>query len=217
MSVSSDLERARAVRRTALAFVFGASLIVPLSAAAISGSEPAAEAQGGVEAAEVPEPDGYRMDEYRAPVPATLEGGRVLSTDEAKTLWDAGTAVFIDVLPRAPKPKLPPGTVFRLPPRDHIPNSIWLPDVGYGALSGEMDGYFRANLEKATGGDRSRPVVFYCLADCWMSWNAAKRAIEWGYTAVAWYPEGTDGWAFEGLPMERGKPVPRPGISDEAD
>jgi rhodanese-related sulfurtransferase len=27
-----------------------------------------------------------------------------------------------------------------------------------------------------------------------MSWNAAKQALSYGYTNVAWYPEGTDGW-----------------------
>jgi len=52
--------------------------------------------------------------------------------------------------------------------------------------------------------------VFYCLASCWMSWNAAKRALELGYTNVAWYPEGTDGWADQGLPLEGRVPMARP-------
>ena len=42
-------------------------------------------------------------------------------------------------------------------------------------------------------------VVIYCLADCWMSWNAAKRILAYGYSNVAWYPEGTDGWERTGL------------------
>jgi PQQ-dependent catabolism-associated CXXCW motif protein len=37
-------------------------------------------------------------------------------------------------------------------------------------------------------------LVIYCQADCWMSWNAAKQALSYGYTNVAWYPEGTAGW-----------------------
>ena len=53
----------------------------------------------------VPEPDGYRTDDYRAPVPATLKGARVLATAEAEAIWRADTGVFIDVLPRAPKPR----------------------------------------------------------------------------------------------------------------
>ena len=40
----------------------------------------------------VPEPDGYRTDDYRAPVPATLAGARVLTTAETETIWRAGTA-----------------------------------------------------------------------------------------------------------------------------
>lgn len=163
---------------------------------------------------DVPEPADYRMDDYRAPVPATLAGAAVVDTAAAKRLWEQG-AVFIDVLPMPPKPKLPPGTYYREKPRLDIPGSIWLPDVGYGRLNSEMEGYFRTELGKATGGDKARPVVFYCLADCWMSWNAAKRAVEWGHTAVSWFPDGTDGWTFEDLPVEKRAAVPRPGEGHE--
>ena len=70
----------------------------------------------------VPEPDGYRTDDYRAAVPATLAGVRVLATAEAEAIWRAGTGIFIDVLPRAPKPQnLPAGTVWRDKPRLNIP------------------------------------------------------------------------------------------------
>src|SRR5258708_9926047 len=83
----------------------------------------------------VPEPDGYRTENYRAPVPATLAGARVLTTAEAEAVWRAGTAVFIDVLPRAPKPpNLPAGTIWRDKPRLNIPGSGCLPDTAYGAL-----------------------------------------------------------------------------------
>jgi PQQ-dependent catabolism-associated CXXCW motif protein len=53
-------------------------------------------------------------------------------------------------------------------------------------------------------------VVLYCLADCWMSWNAAKRALAIGYSNVAWYREGTDGWVAAGLPLEEATPESRP-------
>jgi PQQ-dependent catabolism-associated CXXCW motif protein len=53
-------------------------------------------------------------------------------------------------------------------------------------------------------------LVFYCQADCWMSWNAAKRALSLGYSNVAWYPEGTDGWTFYNLPTLESRPEPRP-------
>ncbi|MDP2740597.1 MAG: PQQ-dependent catabolism-associated CXXCW motif protein, partial [Pseudorhodobacter sp.] len=58
------------------------------------------------------------------------------------------------------------------------------------------------------GGDPERPVVFFCLSDCWMSWNAATRALNYGYTRVFWYPLGTDGWAAQGYPTEALEPEP---------
>jgi PQQ-dependent catabolism-associated CXXCW motif protein len=168
----------------------------------------------GVAVAGAPEPSGFRMDQYRAPVPETLAGARVLTTEDLVPLQADGQTVLIDVLPKPPKPDLPKGTIFRLPPREDIPGSIWLPDVGYGALSADMERYFRENLDAAVHGDHGRSVVFYCLSDCWMSWNAAKRAISWGYSNVGWYPEGTDGWIFAGLPVEMRLPVPRPGMTE---
>lgn len=156
-----------------------------------------------------PEPEGYRMGDYRTPTPATLAGARVVDTAEAEALWRAGAA-FVDVLPRAPKPEgLPPGTLWRERPRHNIPGSLWLPDTGYGALAPATEAYFRAGLAKAAGGDRGQPLVIYCLADCWMSWNAAKRALSYGHAAVVWYPEGTDGWAAAGLPLALSEPEPR--------
>lgn len=146
----------------------------------------------------VAEPTGYRQEEYRAPVPETLSGASVADTDLAHDLWETRQAVFIDVLPRAPKPELPEGTVWREAPHPSIPGAIWLPNVGYGALSDQEDDYFRSGLEAATKGDRDHPLLIFCLAECWMSWNAAKRALEYGYADVTWYPGGTDLWAFEG-------------------
>ncbi|MFN3614093.1 MAG: PQQ-dependent catabolism-associated CXXCW motif protein, partial [Rubrimonas sp.] len=138
-----------------------------------------------------PEPDGYRMDDFRAPVPATLAGAAVLDTAAAEALWRDGGAVFIDVLPRAPKPaNLGPGVIWRDRPHDSIPGAIWLPNAGYGALHPAMDAWFREALTRATGGDPDRPLVFFCLMDCWMSWNAARRALtEYGHARVYWYPE----------------------------
>ena len=164
-----------------------------------------------------PEPEGYRTENYRAPVPASLAGGRALTNEAAEAIWRAKAGVFIDVLPRAPKPpNLPAGTVWRDKPRLNIPGSIWLPDTGYGALAPVMEQYFRHGLELVSGGDRDRMLVFYCLANCWMSWNAAKRALSYGYPNVAWYPEGTDGWEWAHLPLAESQPEPRAGEAERA-
>ncbi len=157
-------------------------------------------------------PTDYRTDNYRAPVPATLTGARVLTTTEAEAIWRASAGVFIDVLPRAPKPaNLPAGTVWRDKPRLNIPGSLWLPDTGYGRLAAATEDYLRHGLARASGGDKAALLVIYCLADCWMSWNAAKRVLSYGYANVAWYPDGTDGWE-RAKPAGRGThPRPRPG------
>ena len=157
----------------------------------------------------VPEPSDYRADNYRAPVPATLAGARVLTTADAEAIWRAGGAVFVDVLPRAPKPaNLPPGTVWRDKPRSNIPGSIWLPDTGYGALAPATEDYLRDGLAQASGGEQTKTLVVYCQKDCWMSWNAAKRALGFGYRNIAWFPDGTDGWQEAGLPLADAHPAP---------
>ena len=158
-----------------------------------------------------PEPATYRNENYRAPTPATLEGARVLTTEQAFALWRDHEAVFVDALPAAPRPAgLKPDVVFRDKPRSDIPGSLWLPDTGYGELAPVTQSYLEAGLRKATGDDRARLIVFYCLRDCWMSWNVAKRALALGYRNVAWYPDGTDGWAEAGHPLEARRPEPRP-------
>jgi len=162
-------------------------------------------------AAEVVEPDGYRLEDYRSPTPATLRGAAAIGTQQAEQLWRSHGAAFVDVLPRPPRPKtLPEGTLWHDKPRGNIPDSIWLPDTGYGELAPSMADYFARGLEKASGGDRTRLLVFYCLADCWMSWNAARRALALGYVNVAWYRDGTDGWLAAGLPIKDSTPEPRP-------
>lgn len=159
----------------------------------------------------VPEPEGYQQHDYRSLVPETVKGGKAIDTKEAKALFDAGRAVWIDVLPQSPRPaNLPAGTIFREKPRNDIPGSAWLPDTGYGELAPVTEAWFRDNMERLTSGDKARPVVIYCLADCWMSYNAAKRLATWGYSNIIWYRDGTTGWEKAGLPLEDRKPVPRP-------
>jgi PQQ-dependent catabolism-associated CXXCW motif protein len=161
------------------------------------------------------EPETYRDGDYRAAVPATVNGHPALTTQQAAALWRGG-AVFIDTLPQPPRPaNLPAETIWHPKPRFDIPGSIWLPDTGYGVLPPHMQHYFSAGLRSATNADMSRKLVFYCLAQCWMSWNAAKRAAALGYTNVEWFADGTDGWAEAQLPLELREPVPRPELKVE--
>jgi len=178
---------------------------IAFAALALAGSAARGEDQA------TPEPENYRNEDYRAPTPRTLQGAQVITTAEAQALWRAGTAAFVDVMPHVPRPaNLPAGTLWREKPRLNIPGSIWLADTGYGELSAGTEGYLKAGLEQITGGDRGKLLVFYCQRDCWMSWNAAKRAVALGYAAVAWYPDGSDGWQDAGLPLSESIPAPRP-------
>lgn len=197
--------------------VFTAAVVVTAAPAAAnnvtSKPQPAAAASDAAAGhhdvnAEVPEPADYRVDDYRSPVPATLKGARVIEAEEARTLLKDQAAIFIDVYPRAPKPpNLPKNTVWRDPPHMSIAGAYWLPNVGYGVLAPKVAAYFKKHLERLTGGNKSRAVAFFCLKDCWMSWNAAKRAVEWGYTNVIWFSEGTDGWQEAGENLSRIKAV----------
>ena len=157
----------------------------------------------------VPEPAGYRMTNFRSPVPASLAGASVVSLEQAEALARSDEVLLVDVLPRPPKPKkLKEGTIWRPSPRHNIPGSTWLPNTGFGALSEQMERYFRESLSRLTEGDKDRKILFYCLANCWMSWNAAKRALSLGYRRVYWFPEGTDAWTAAGLPTEPSEPLP---------
>ncbi|MCF3974328.1 PQQ-dependent catabolism-associated CXXCW motif protein [Paracoccus salsus] len=144
--------------------------------------------------AQVPEPQTYRGEPYRAPVPATLRGAEVIDADRAIQLHAQGAA-FVDVYPRTRKPEgLPEGTIWREPRHETIPGAVWLWDTGYQELAPAEQARLAEGLTQVTGGDRSAPVVIFCRADCWMSWNAARRAVEMGYSAVSWFPGGTDDW-----------------------
>ncbi|KIL99497.1 Rhodanese-related sulfurtransferase [Paramagnetospirillum magnetotacticum MS-1] len=141
----------------------------------------------------------YRSGDYRAPTPLDLPGAVTVDTADAKALMEAGTVVAIDVLPA---PRRPDGGAWLLPrPHLSLPGAVWLANTGYGDLSPEMRVWFAAQLRDLSGGDHTRPLMFFCIIDCWMSWNAAIRAMELGYSRVHWYPDGTDGWEFADLPL----------------
>lgn len=162
--------------------------------------------------ASVEEPDGYRLDKYRAPTPKTLRGATVVDTAGLAALIAEKAPLLVDVLPRPRKPEgRPADKLWREPPRDDIPGSVWLANTGFGELPPETGAWFAARLEALTGGDKTKPLVFYCDRDCWMSWNAARRAVvELGYQAVYWYPDGVTGWREAGHELAATVAEPEP-------
>jgi PQQ-dependent catabolism-associated CXXCW motif protein len=152
---------------------------------------------------------GYRISRYRAAPPDTVPGGIRVTTEETEQIFKDGSAIFIDVMPSyGPGFDLQSGKWRMTRPRSNIPGSTWLPDVGLGRLSSALENYFADNLGRLTSGDKNKPLLFYCQSDCWMAWNAIKRAAALGYTKLYWYPEGTDGWAEWDNKIVPAQPIP---------
>lgn len=158
--------------------------------------------------ADIAEPSGFRGEPYTAPVPSTLQGARVIDAEMALTLW-AEDAGFVDVYPRTLKPQgLPEGTIWQEPRHDTIPGAIWLWNTGYESLTAEEMQRLEDGLASITRGNPDMPLVIFCRADCWMSWNAAKRAVDLGYRKVMWFPGGIDEWQDAlGPDLVRAEPV----------
>lgn len=150
---------------------------------------------------------GYRIKRYRAPTPGQAEGATTLTTSELQTLYKTHPSLsLIDVQPQPWQA----GRFILKSPRQHITGSTWLPNVGFGEPSENWQQYFKRELARLSNNDKQHPMVFYCRADCWMSWNAAKRAHLLGYQQLYWYRNGIDGWQEAQLPMVDATPVAWP-------
>ena len=153
----------------------------------------------------VPEPAGIWTGPMQGAVPATLAGGTVLDTDALAALLPR-QPVLVDVGALPHKPDNVAADAWVPPPHRTIPGSVWLPGVGAGQLASEREAWYRARLMTLTGGDVQKPVVLFCHPNCWGSWNAAKRAIAFGYRAVHWYPGGIEGWQDSGRDTQVAQP-----------
>ena len=154
-------------------------------------------------------PNGYRLNDYNAPVPDAVPGGTVIHTQSLHALLANPQVILVDVLPAERRPAgMRPGTPWLPLPHRDLPGSLWLPDVGRGAIPPALDQWLDQSLLRACAGDRSRPVVVYCKADCWMSWNAAKRIAQHGWRHVYWYPDGPASWSQAGFPLVKAQPAP---------
>jgi PQQ-dependent catabolism-associated CXXCW motif protein len=131
-----------------------------------------------------------RQAPYSAPTPTVIPGGSLVSTRNLQEmLIFSPTPILIDVASG----------------EGHLTlrGAYWLPGVGRGnhfldPLQAQMAEY----LEKLTKGDKTRPVVFFCVnAQCWLSYNASLRAAALGYLRVFWYRGGVEAWREAGLPL----------------
>ncbi len=152
-------------------------------------------AAGAAGTAPVAEPPEYWTGEMNAPVPATIRGGTVIHVEALEALLRHGGAVVIDVSNSQARPSdMAPRAPWMPLPHQAVPGALWLPGVGAGAVSAQVDEWYRDRLRAATAGKRDTALVLYCHKACWLSWNAAKRAVAAGYRRVYWFPDGIEGW-----------------------
>ncbi len=83
LTVNPRSSRVTRYALTALAFL--AATMIARAEEAYDPSKPAAP---------VAEPSDYRMEEFRKPVPATLKGAKVVTSEEAAALWASKAAIF---------------------------------------------------------------------------------------------------------------------------
>jgi rhodanese-related sulfurtransferase len=131
---------------------------------------------------------------YHSPTPTRIPGGRVISTGELQSLLDQNPRPYlIDVLG---------GGVHRT-----IAGAFWMIGSGAGDMSRDEEERFARAIAAFAGGDRSRPMVFFCVdSECWLSYNAALRAIALGYSNVMWYRGGIASWRIAENPMAQSDP-----------
>lgn len=124
-----------------------------------------------------------RTADYHAPTPREVPG--------AKTI---GTSALRDFLQAQPQPLL--FDVLGGDVHASLPGAIWLPGAGRGqSFTDTVQARFAETLRALTKDDRKRPLVFFCQGpECWLSYNAALRAVALGYEAVFWYRGGIEAW-----------------------
>lgn len=135
-----------------------------------------------------------RTSRYHAPTPRGIPGGRVVTTLGLKAMLEKEPRPYlIDVLG---------GGAHRT-----IAGAFWMAGAGAGDMSLDEEKRFLDAIAKFAGGDTGRPMVFFCSdSQCWLSYNAALRAVAAGYTGVMWYRGGLAAWLHAGFPMMVSEP-----------
>jgi hypothetical protein len=138
------------------------------------------------------DPPNEPVKEVNGPTPTVLPGGKVLTTAQ---LWEAiankslGTIVLVDV-----SSEQHPTT---------IPSANRLPTAGQGTMDQQARKAFWEALKKLSGNNWNISIVFFGRdAKDWEGYNAALRAIEFGYDRVYWYRGGIAAWTAAHQPLK---------------
>lgn len=133
-----------------------------------------------------------RRPPYTAPTPTRIPGGQVLTTTVLNEMLNSATRpTLIDVASGDG--------------HQSVAGAHWIPGAGHGThFLDPLQSLMKERLARLSGGDLSSPLVFFCVnAQCWLSYNAALRAIALGYSRVFWYRGGIEAWRKAGLPIVR--------------
>jgi PQQ-dependent catabolism-associated CXXCW motif protein len=140
-------------------------------------------------------PSTLRTGNLSAPTPNALPQGTTIATGELLRLMTGShPPVLIDVQYR--RGYLAPT----------IPGALWIDGAGGGDWTVQETAKLPARLFRDAmqrlAPDKTSPVVFFCNGPkCWLSYNAALRAIALGYRQVVWYRGGVTAWVAAGLPL----------------
>lgn len=93
---------------------------------------------------------GFRIDRYRSPVDRPAEGFAVIDAAAVQALRARAIRIHTTPLERTTETDFS-GLWLQNKPRSHLPNSIWLPNVGSMPLDRTMQAFFQIQLEELTG------------------------------------------------------------------
>lgn len=162
-----------------------------------TGGNPAMSAQGQMQGNPLQQLVQKELEDYgvppqqtlqtnlHGPTPTRIPGGEVITTDRViglvqQNMQGRNAALVFHVL--GPGPRLPGAE-----------NAA--PASQAGSFNDATQQEFGRYLQQVTGGDKAKPMIFYCQStQCWMSYNAALRAIAMGYSRVYWYRGGIEAW-----------------------
>lgn len=137
----------------------------------------------------VPPQTALRQGQFHAPTPTSLPGATLLTTANLSDAMNRGDVplVLIDVL----------GQGYSLPGAFSAP-ALASP----GGFEDATQQQASVWLRQITQGRVDIPIVVFCSDPmCWLSYNAALRAVAAGYTNVYWYRGGLQAWQMAGLPL----------------
>lgn len=128
-------------------------------------------------------PQQHLQTQMHGPTPTSIPGGHVITTDRLLALYQQGQSSGLLVLHVL-------GQGSSLPMAQ---NAVAAAQAG--DFQDQTQQQFGQYLQQVTQGNKGVPIVLYCQStQCWMSYNAALRAIQLGYTQVYWYRGGIEAW-----------------------